>query len=422
MKKICTILVALLCAIGSLAYNPLPRIYEGSMMPYDFDSEEPVSWPDSLKPSYCAYVARHGARYMTGSRKIKHLLTTLQEADKAGNLTEKGTRLLAMADSVVSMSEGRWGELSAVGVAEQRRLGTQMVSMFPDLNKGTSVINTISTYVPRSMLTMYEFDHAMMLRNNHLLVNTRSGREFSKLLYFFAADSAYSAYRKNGDWEPVYDEFALRKLPEAPVRSLFKSVRKIDRNTRLSLMMEFYSLLQSRQAIGLSAPSDYWMTAGEYRDCWLVTNLYHYLRNNITPLMSNVCAMATAPLLSTLINDIDTAAAFKGDAESQPRFNGYFGHAETLLPLTSLMRLPGCHALPLDWDKLADTWQLQNITPMAANIAIFLLDSPSGTKYAAVRLNGRNLEPMKDMGYVVRWDDLRQYWTQIMAAYQLHLQ
>lgn len=154
------------------------------MMPLDFAGVERAEWPDSLRPVGCVYVARHGSRYMSGEKKLKTLRRELEKAREQGNLSAKGFEALAMIDSVQALSRGRWGELSAVGAAEERQLGAQMLLDYPTLAGGAGKVSTVSTFVPRAMMTMYDFNHALMLGNDSLEVRAASGRRFSPLLYF----------------------------------------------------------------------------------------------------------------------------------------------------------------------------------------------------------------------------------------------
>ena len=409
------VLVALFCG-GALAWKQLPTYCEGSMLPYDYSQEEPFTWPDSLTPRYCAYVARHGARYMTGEKKFRKLEKALHESEARGNLTAEGRGMLAMIDSIRSLSEGRWGELSAVGIAEEQHLGTTMHDDFPPLGSAAMPVTTISSFVPRAMMTMYVFNHAMMLANDSLDVVAASGYANSPLVYFFATDSAYSAYRKDGDWREAVERFERDSLLTGGVERLFRSVRGFSSKELRGLTMEMYSVLQSRRAMGLPAPTDRWMTPAEYRSCWLVSNLTHYLRNNVTPLDSRPVAEAVSQLVETIIDRADMTMAGGGEP---PCFDGYFGHAETLLPLLSVLRIPGCYAMPLDWSELSREWQLQRITPLGANFRLILFSAPSGIAYAAVRLNGRNVEPLKGKGRIVEWRELSAYWRHILGSLTL---
>lgn len=396
---------------NATAYSILPDSLDGSMMIYDFSKVEALQWPDSLTPRYCGYVARHGARFMTSEKKFSKLEKALKAARKRGKLTDRGSRMLGIMDDIRRVTAGRWGELSPVGIAEERELGTRMARDFKALD-GSAAVSSVSSFVPRAMMTMYEFNHAMDMVNDSLEFNAGSGRRYSPLVYCFAYDKEYADYRKHGDWKEAVERYEKDLIPKAPLKRLISDASDLPAKEQRELTLQNYSVLQSLRAMGLPAPTTEWMSVEEYRDCWRISNLTHYLRNNVTSL-STVCAQATAPLLADIIDSANGALATKGKSII---LNGWFGHAETLLPLLSVMRIPGCYAMPRDWDMLEKSWQLQNITPLGANLAIYLLQGPSGTIYAAVQLNGRNVEPIPGQGEIVKWSDLSEHWVYLVSA------
>lgn len=406
------------CAKRISSYTVLPEKYDGSMMPYNFSLTEAPEWPDSLTPVYCGYVARHGARFMTSVKKFKKLREALIKAEADNKITAKGSRLLAIMDSAIRITAGRWGELSSVGLAEERQLGADMAKIFPLLSRPGDVV-TMASFVPRAIMTMYEFNHALTLNNDSLEIDANSGFRYSPLVYCFAYDKVYDRYRKHGDWKEVVKEYERRLYPITAIERLL-DISGMSEEEKLDMTGEFYSFLQSQRAMGMPAPTTEWMTEEEYRACWTVSNLTHYLRNTITSL-NTTCAVATAPLISAIINGADRAASATGEqtpsVPDNPVLQGWFGHAETLLPLLSTLRIPGCHALPLNLDTLTESWQLQDITPLGANFALFIFRGPSGNAYAAVRLNGRNISPVPGEGNVVKWQLLRDFW--IHAAQSL---
>lgn len=136
---------------------PLPMRYAGTMMPYDFSNVQtaPV-WPDSLRPVYLAHVARHGARYITSERKLTYLRKVIGEANDGGTLTDTGRNFSILLDSVSSPSEGRWGALSGVGEMEEVRIAQNLSKLLPTLMNRFKA-HSISSYVPRVVMTMYEF-------------------------------------------------------------------------------------------------------------------------------------------------------------------------------------------------------------------------------------------------------------------------
>lgn len=400
---------------GASAQNAaLPKQFSGSMMPYDFSlCDADVAWQDTLQPVFVSYTARHGARYMTSPKKIELITKALNEAEAKGGLSDKGKSFLAFIRDISAKSEGSWGLLSSVGIGEEERLGSDMAKMLPKLFKRGDAVAE-STYVPRVIMTMYQFMHALEIPNQKLELSANSGHRFDTLLRCFSADKAYDEYRKNGAWVNVYDAFVQRHVSSDPARRLFSEDYKIDRSELRKLTVSMYGLIQSLDASSLGSATDEFMIAREYQECWLAANMQHYLRNNINPI-SHVAGKATSPLLQAIINDAD--AALK---DGKVKFHGYFGHAETLLPLFSLMQLPGCYIMTDNYEKLADSWRVQDITPLGANLAVVLLKGPSGEIYASVRLNGRNVDaiPGKGKSEVVKWSDLKAFWQKRISEYK----
>lgn len=397
-----------LSSLSAAGRRPLPAAFDGSMMPYDFAATDsmPVV-PDSLRPVYIGYVARHGARYMTSPDKLRNLSKMLYDTALKSRLTPEGERFHLLIKKMEEAGAGKWGMLSDVGVDEERRLGADMARIFPDLfRKGE--VNAVSSYVPRVVMTMYQFLFSLESNKTGINMSTLSGKELNPLLRCFHTDSIYDAYRAHGDWEPVYEEYFRQFVSPEPARRLLGAIHENDREKLRKITMQIYDVLSSCRAAGIEPPTDEFMTEAEYRGCWLADNLEHYLRNSVSPL-STSCAKATAPLIRRIISDADTALTAP---EGKGRiFNGYFGHAETLLPLLSTMGVEGCFYLPLDYADLYKHWRVQEITPLGANYMIIFMKSESGRIYVSTRLNGRNISPLPDSPMTVPWNDLKEYWT-----------
>lgn len=406
------ILAATLQLNASSPYKPIPVYYNGAMTPYDFSLEDPnVAWTDSLKPVYVCYISRHGTRYLTGPGKFKDVAVALKEAEKEGMLTEQGKKFLGLVRVAEKDNAGRWGLLSEVGIAEASRLGSNMTKLMPGLFKNGKS-ESRATYVPRAIMTMYQFLHSLEIPNKKLEVYTSAGRQNDSLLRFFTEDKKYANFRENGAWKPIYEEFVKKNVSPAPARRLFAKKYKKSAFELSKLTMSMYGLLQGNLAAGLPCPDTEFFSDAEYRGCWKANNMVHYLRNNITP-VSDLAATACMPLLQDIIAGINKAQKKGCDV----KMRGYFAHAETLLPLLSLMRLPGCFVMTSNYDDLDKVWQVQKITPLAGNLAIILLKGKSGEYYVSLRLNGQNIAPLTGEGKIVKWHDLRSYWKHIMREY-----
>jgi len=418
-KSSCLVLATLLalsCLIPVMAqershYVPLPPALDGSMMPYDFSECTQTPYlPDSLTPVYATYVARHGSRYLSSPRKIEKVLKALEKGRNSGTLSATGEDFLMLMNLVNDSNAGNWGDLSPVGIHEERLLGKRMFSTLPALSHNGVRVSAISSHVPRVVMTMYQFSNQLIRMNDRMEVRTDEGPQLDSLICCFVDDHEFAEYREQGNWKAVYDDFVRRYVPSAPARRLFTSTSLTDHQLR-ELSLGMYEVLKANRAAGLPAPTTQWMSVSEYKACWRASNLQHYLRNSVTPL-STAAARATSPLLRRIIADTDSALA-----SGQPALNCYFGHAETLLPLLSLIKIPGNFNLPLDYDSLDDYWKIQNITPLGANLLLLLARGPGGKYYATLQLNGRTVKPIIGCPDIVPWTTLRDYWGTMMTEY-----
>lgn len=403
----------------------LPTHLEGSMMPYDFSyTESKPIWPDSLTPVYVARVARHGARYMSSPKKLEQLQEAISKASAAGTLTKDGRKFSALLKSVEDATGNQWGRLSDVGCNEEVRLAEDLYALLPGLMKKARV-NAISTYVPRVVMTMYQFNHELTALSSDINITSSEGKRYSYLLRCFTADSLYSSYRDNGDWIKVSEKLMDSIVSPEPARRILGSVSGMDNHKLKKLTLEMYDVLQSLTAFGMPAPTDEFMSEADYRACWEVDNLEHYLRNTDTPL-STLAGKASSPLLARIIADADASIGARlidmtmkyadmDKSESPLRYdaNFYFGHAETLMPLLSLMRVPGCYDDSGDFSTLSSRWKDYEIVPLGANIDIIFLQSPSQRTYVALRHNGRFVAPMSD-AKIVPWSDYKSYLITLM--------
>ncbi len=396
-------------------YTSLPEYLDGSMMPINFSfADSTACWGDSLKPVYAGYLARHGARFLSSAEKVTKLQNILLEKVKTRSLTTDGEAFFSILSHTSEATGGKWGALSPVGIMEQHRLAAQTNSLIPELlHKGD--LYARGSYVPRVVMTMYQFCHSLGRMNPSLEMDAASGKRFNDLVRFFTTDSTYRQFRKNGDWKAVYEDYVARNVPVEPALRLIGSSGNVSSDSLRKITMMEYAVLQGLRAAGLPAPTTRFMSENEYRACWKASNLEHYLRNSINPL-SNSAAAAASSLLMTIIADADDYLKYRSDSENDSResspvpFNLYFGHAETLMPAFSLMDLPGCKAMPDDYETLDEVWKDYDIVPLGANLLIVILQSDSGKLYAATRLNCKFIAPIEGMGKVVEWNRLRSFW------------
>lgn len=398
---------------GAADFSILPPELDGSMMPYDFSKTDSLAIPAGYSPVHVSYVARHGARYLSSAKKVEKIEAALSRGKQEGQLSDAGEKFLSLLHEIRDVSKGRWGLLSEVGIDEQQRLGEWMARSFPELLKDGEAVS-ISTFVPRVIMTMYQFNHSMEIPHRRLKLFTSSGHQNDSLLYCFATFKDYSDFRDTGSWIKIYDEYVTRHVSPLPAERLFKEGTIKDAQKLRDLTMEMYGVLQGNRAAGLPAPTTEWFSEKEYSSCFKASNLKHYLRN--TPnLIDPWCGPATSMLIDRIIEDADGAI----NAGNTP-FSGYFGHCETLLPMLAAMNIPGCYLRTSDYSSIEEKWDLSRISPLGANIAFIFLKKNTGEDqdiYVLTRLNGKNTPPYPGASDIVAWKDLKQYWRHRIASF-----
>lgn len=378
-----------------------PTELAGTMLPYDFSRTDPsVPWGANMRPVYINYIARHGARFLSSEKKIEKLRVTLEAAREEGTLSPKGAAFLRLIGRVDSVTDGRWGALNAVGIEEEQRLAKEMAAIAPALLKKGKV-KAIATYVPRVVMTMYEFCHQLACYSSDLEVATSEGRQFDSLLRYFTTDSAYVNFLSHPDWKKEYDRFSSKTLPTSPAASMFTIGR--DNRELQKLSLDAYGILQSLKAAGLCADIAEWFTPEEYRRCWEVSNLEHYYERSESS-FSSIPIQSAKPLLKSIMTSTDSFLSGKSDETAFLRF----GHAETVIPLFTLMRLPGCYAPDSTPEGLASVWNDSDISPLGANLLMVVLKDEEGNPFVAMRLNGKWVETAGST--VTPWGTLKDLW------------
>lgn len=411
--------IACMACIQLRAADPMATAYsmldcEGSLRPYPADVR-PAEYPDTLVPVMVNHVGRHGARYPASATHTSELLRALHRADSLGTITPVGRQLLALATEVQTQSQGRWGALDSLGAAEQRAIASRMICAFAPAFKDARV-HAISSYSPRAMMSMYEFTNQLDRLDNSLEFTTTTGRQNSRLMRPFDLDQEYKDLRAGSLLTDAYQVYFLEHCPSAPiVRALGEAYPFTDAKERQELSMTEHYVVAGCRAMMIDPRSDRFFTPAEANALWSCFNLRQYLQWTATTLSRIPADMATA-----LAQDIiDTTDAFLASPSTEPSVRLRFGHAETLMPLLSLLHLPGCYYMTNYFDTVALHWRDFSIVPMAANLQIIIFRSTaSGRYYARVDLNERPVAviPGSDTLYP-SWRELRGYMLHCLPLY-----
>lgn len=405
MKRLSAIISGIFLAAGvSFALPPQFNAVqcEGSAMPYP--ERKTGSVPDSLTPIMINHVGRHGARFASSSKRSEKLREELGKAAEASTITPDGERLLNLVKEVSAMSAGRWGALDSLGMAEQRALASRMYQAAPGLFEGAT-IEAVSSYAPRCIMSMDCFTHQLARLNNRVKIYTSSGRQNSPLMRPFDLDKDFIDFVAEMPYRQAYEEYFDSHIDPAAARRWLGDMPGLDDKRARDFVYTAYGFLAGLNAAGLAPALAEWFSPEEYNSLWSIDNLSQYLKRTATT-YSSIPADIAADLLEDIINTSDEVVAGKAESRVQLRF----GHAETLMPLLSLMQIPGCYYMTNYLDTVESHWQSFNVVPMAANLQLWLFKTAKGKVYARFDLNEVPvaLLPGSDAIYIP-WTDARNY-------------
>lgn len=411
-KFISIILILTAAALTAAAQSFTLDQCRGSRMPYPAP-DSVVAVPDTLTPVMIWHAGRHGARYATSAERFLTVEANL--ASRSDALTPHGRRLLDITRLAIDTTADRWGKLDSLGEAEQRGIARRLALAFPQLVVGQN-ITAVSSYVDRCVASMNAFASTLRRMQSGLGgVSTSSGRQYNYLMRPFSTDSAYVAWAKAKPYEATLDAYTRRM---SPGRNLLARLMSSDEAQRYSdddatrLAASIYYVVSSLAAMGMPEADEAMalLTPAEYEALWSIDNLRQYLSRTQTTL-STLPADIAAPLLRNMIDEIDGFIA--GTDKATVRL--HFGHAETLMPLLSLMRLPGCYYLTHYFDTVRNHWQTFHVVPMAANIQVILMRSRTGQHYVRFDLNEHPVN-FPHRGVYIPWSQMRDYLESLADA------
>ena len=415
MRKLFLTIIAAAGCLTAFAADPMATNYtmsqcEGSLTPYPTEIN-PAVFPDSLRPVFINHVGRHGARYPASSSNCLKLQRALNRADSLGTITPAGRQLAKLNDLVIARSTNQWGALDSLGMAEQRAIATRLFYNFGEIFSNGATVSAISSYSPRAMMSMYCFTHQLDRMDNRINFVTSTGRVNSQLMRPFDTDEDYKQFRADELWRPAYEEYFNKACPTTAIRKVLGDRYPFkDEHEERDLAITEYYVVAGCQAMNIDPGASRFVTKEEYNALWSCFNLRQYLQRTATTI-SSVPADIASQLVQDLIQTTDGFINGTNPAVANLRF----GHAETLMPLLSLLRLKDCYYVTNYFDTVALHWRDFDVVPMAANFQMILFKSTSGKYYVRVDVNEKPvpLQPNSPVIYTP-WGEARDYLTRIL--------
>lgn len=378
--------------------------------------------PQGMKPFYISHYGRHGSRFHSKPSMYNEPYLTLARADSLGKLSDLGREVMLRLDIIRKDAENRWGELTPLGVQQQKDIARRMMERFPEVFEGHTDIDARSTGVGRCILSM-EYALMEMLQHNPDL-NVHHNATHRDMDYLNLQDKKLMALKFNKPAKEWYDRYVSQTAHHTHLmRELFadtlyanKHVNMVDLSVQLFLIAAIMQNTELGQHITLYDLFDY----DESYRIWKIGNARWYIGWGAADVNGAVQPYAQRNLLRRLIDDADKVL-------SQPntKVELRFGHETVLLPLICLLDINGYGFTTNDLEQLEPNgWINYRIFPMSCNLQlVFYRRSPKDRAddvlfKVLLNENEATLPLPTNQAPYYRWGDFRQYYLDKLERYE----
>ncbi len=382
----------------------------GSSMAYEYVPQRYTPAPKGFKPFYINHVGRHGSRNHTSKSLFQSLSLLFADAHKNGLLTNRGEELRIRIDSIHRAMDKRWGDLTPVGVREQKQIANRMYENYPEVFSGSRcTINAKSTLVPRCILSMGAFCESLKELAPKIDITQEASEAYMYFMNYYSKE--YRDYYDNGPWIKVYDQFLTENIhPERLIASLFKNGAPETLGDPKRFMTNLFSAASILQDTELGLTLYDMFTDDEIYALWQTQNLSQYLRKGPSAIGGELALSIAKPLLRDFLTTSQNAVQNR-----ELSANLRFAHGEQIMPFAALLGIEGASSSESDPDKVAEVWNDFQITSMAANIQWIFYRNAAGKVLIKILLNERETKiPVKtDIAPYYNWDEVLAYYTRV---------
>ena len=408
------------------AVTPVPALaangatYYSTKQHYEPQGSEYVSAPEGFHQIYTSTVGRHGSRGLSGFKYDDLAQQMLTYAQEHGQLTELGEKLIPQVEAMITVNkelaggigqEPGYGNLTVVGREELQGVGERNAqrnaALLEDIDKENLKVKYISSGADRANDSGWNFGQAWLEEEPELADNLVDGMKDGHIsieartdLLHAHKDKNAPSYEKYSEWkdsdvlaskvDEAYAKPASQNASRSLLRKIFTedfiagledgSISFVGRENKektvegiVDAALQFYNLYIIAPALAHEdkAPAEGWIFDQYMDDASGPTFAYlldveDYYEKGPAIGGQTVSYDNYEPLLKHMIQGVKDRAA-GGDVAAEYRF----GHAETIIPLAALLKLPGSEkGTPAgelySWEN--SDWRGDTVSPMGANI------------------------------------------------------
>ncbi|OFY43578.1 MAG: hypothetical protein A2X18_06465 [Bacteroidetes bacterium GWF2_40_14] len=369
--------------------------------------------PKGYEPFYISHYGRHGSRWIHTPETYAYPLNVLNEAHKAGKLSALGESLYERVSLAAKDAEGRYGDLTPLGVREHREIAERMFRSFPEVfstKKGRKCyIYSRSTVVPRCILSMAANNERLKELNPEIEITRDAAARFTYLNNSYANVKRDSVYA-------IRDNFIKKHLDtERFINSLFtdKAYVKDHVSDPVTFIRNIHLIsgdLPDVDHLKISMADLF--TSDDHFTLWQALNMSSYY--NVGPSAVNgKVAMDSSKLLLREILECADNAVKTGNRSADLRF----GHDTYIIPLLALLDIKGMNNRESVPENIYAVWSDFKVSPMGANLQIiFYRNGKTGDVVVKLLHCEKEVEiPVKtDIAPYYHWKDFKAYYQSVL--------
>lgn len=383
---------------------------------YPLDFRPQTKTPEGYQPFYISHYGRHGSRYLIGDNDYKWIIELFEKAHGEKALTALGEDVRARLQLVWAEAEGHGGDLTPLGVRQQRGIAERMFKKFPDVFKGEKFISARSTVVLRCAMSMIAFGDRLKELNPKLSIFYEASHKYMDYLNFHTDESNRFTSGETGPWVEEYRKFeASHTNSRRLVNSLFCNESFITKNVNPDkLMWGLYWVASDAQDTENQISFYDIFESQELFDLWQCIN-YRFYVGNANHADGNGIVMANAKsLVKNIIDSADEAIRTDSTAVTLR-----FGHDGNVIPLAALLGIENTNVSVNDPAEVYKVWSDFKIVPMAGNIQIVFYRKEKRSDDILIKALHNENEvhlPIETANFpYYRWTDAKSYWCGLVS-------
>lgn len=370
--------------------------------------------PKGYKPFYISHFGRHGSRYLISDDQYKSVIDLLALARNESALTPLGEdvykRLLILWKEV----EFKGGDLSPLGVREQRGIAERMATSYPEIFSKKVAIDAYSTMVVRCVLSMDAFCERLKEINPALNISRDSSMKHQRYLNHHTKEAI--AFRSAPNtWKEEYNKFVDERMDASRlVNSIFSKpdfiLKKV--NPR-NFMWGMYSIAIGMQNVETDLSFYDVFEKEELFKIWECENFKNYVNDANYAGSKGLMFENAKPVLKEIIKGADAMIESNGVGASLK-----FAHDGNIIPLALLLHLKNSYNSIDNASDFYKAWSNFIIAPMAGNIQmVFYRKNKSDDVLVKFLLHEKEIQipsVKTDIAPYYHWKDIKSFYNTLL--------